>query len=531
MSLTRRPRALLGRLNPGQRRWGGAGVVAGLVLASVLISLTAGDPSLLSGKPAFPADCGGPDRLTVATGADITAGSFRRDLIEEWNRTHTTQVTLVEVAERTDEERAEMAGRARLGSCAYDVLSVDVAWTAEFARSGYLLPYPLDPQKAGLFVDNVLKTGQVDGVQYAVPFVTDVPLLFHRRDLPVPTTTEQLWKYAAANGGYAVQLGDYEGGTVNLLEAVLSAGGRVTDGDRVVLDEGVNGERTREALARWRALLENGTLARGAENFSKQDTFNAFRDGFLARGPKDSAEESSLQAFRDEEAAYMRNWPFAFHRLATDRSMYDGHRRLRFGMAALPGAGILGGFNLAISARSDNPEKARMLIDFLTGHQAQARLFACSGYPPVLESVYEEYRRDPRTCDQLSVSPGTETGFSGRTDCTPGTRANPSTGAAIAAAGPPGEDPEITALMLQELAGKIHQALCKAELRPQYSYYSAFSEVFRGCARAVVNGDLPARELDLARFADALRAARRGRAPEGAAGSLAHCGKPERRPG
>ncbi|WP_433359733.1 extracellular solute-binding protein [Streptosporangium sp. CA-115845] len=310
--------------------------MAGLVLASMLVSLTGKDSSLLPGEPTFTTGCGGPDRLTVATGADITAGSFRRDLIEEWNRTHTTQVTLVEVADRTDEERAEMAGRARLGSCAYDVLSVDVAWTAEFARSGYLLPYPLDSQRAGLLMYNVLKTGQVDGVQYAVPFVTDIPLLFYRRGLPVPTTTEQLWKYAAANGGYAVQLGDYEGGTVNLLEAVLSAGGRITDGDRIVVDEGVHGERAREALARRRALLENGTLARGAENFSKQDTFNAFRDGFLARGPKDSAEESSLQAFRDEEAAYMRNWPFAFHRLATDRSMYDDHRRLRFGIAALP---------------------------------------------------------------------------------------------------------------------------------------------------------------------------------------------------
>ncbi|MFI6458473.1 extracellular solute-binding protein [Streptosporangium amethystogenes] len=524
MSLIRRPVALVSGLTPAQRRWGGAGVLAGMVLASLLISLTTKVPSFPVGESS---DCGRSDRLTVATGSDITAGSFRRDLIEEWNRTHTIQVMLVEVADPTDEQRVEMAGRSQFGSCAYDVLSVDVAWITEFARSGYILPYPLDPQKANLFVDTVLRTGQVDGVQYAVPFVTDVPLLFHRRDLPVPTTMEQLWKYAARSGGYAVQLGDYEGGTVNLMEAILSEGGRVTDGDRIVVDEEANGERVREALARWQALLGEGTLARGAEEFSKQDTFDAFKDGLLVRGPKHSAEENSLHAFRDEGAGYMRNWPFAFHRLATDSSMYDDQRRLRFGLAPLPSTGILGGFNLAISARSKNPDQARMLIDFLTGHQAQARLFACSGYPPVLESVYEEYRRDPRTCDQLSTSPGTETGFSGRTDCT---AMNPVTGA-DAAAGPPGEDPEITAPMLQDLAGKIHQALCKAESRPQYSYYSAFSEVFRGCARAVVNGDLPAGELDLARFADTLRAAQQGRAPEGAAGSLAHCGKPERQPG
>ncbi|WP_030909420.1 extracellular solute-binding protein [Streptosporangium amethystogenes] len=525
--------AALRRLNAGQYRWGGAGVAVGLVLASVLISLTARTPSFPVGDHT---DCGGPNRLTVATGADITAGSFRRDLIEEWNHTHTTQVVLVEVADPTDEQRAEMAGRSRLGSCAYDVLSVDVAWTTEFARSGYIRPYPLDPRQADLFLDNVLKTGQVDGVQYTVPFVTDVPLLFYRQGLPVPDTMERLWQYAAANGGYAVQLGDYEGGSVNLMEAIFSAGGRITDGDRVILDEEVNGERVRETLARWQTLLRNGTLAHGAEDFSKQDTFDAFEEGLLARSPKDSAEESSLQAFRDEDTGYMRNWPFAFHRLATDNSMYDDQRRLRFGLAALPGVGILGGFNLAISAYSDNPDKARMLIDFLTEHQAQARLFACSGYPPVLKSVYEEYRRTPRTCKQLleeqpSPSAETATGLSGREDCTTGTEANPATGAGSAAAGSPGEDPTITALMLQELADKIHQGVCKAESRPAYSYYSAFSEVFRGCARAVVIGDLPAGDLDLPRFADALRAARRGRAPEGAAGSLAYCGKPERRPG
>ncbi|WP_433246938.1 extracellular solute-binding protein [Streptosporangium sp. CA-135522] len=521
MSATRRPRDLLRRLNPGQRRWGGAGLVAGVALASVLVSLAgkAASPSASSAT-----DCGGPNRLTVATGADITAGSFRRDLIEEWNRTHTTQVTLVEVADRTDEERAEMAGRARLGSCAYDVFSVDVAWMAEFARSGYIREYPLGPKDAASFVGNVLRAGQVGGVQYAVPFVTDVPLLFYRSDVRLPTTTEQLWEYAGKYGGYAVQLGDYEGGTVNLLEAIRSMKGKVTDGERIVLDEGENGERVREALSRWHAMLVRGTLAHGAEDFSKEDTFTTFRNGFLARESKSSVEESSLQAFRDDDVAYMRNWPFAFHRLATDRSMYDDRRRPRFKIAALPGAtaaqpgvGILGGFNLAISTHSDNPGKARMLIDFLTGHDAQMKLFACSGYPPVLESVYREYRDNPRTCAQLLASRGTGDGAT--------------TGAGGTGSGTSGEDIEITAGMLQDLADKIYQGIRKAEMRPEYPYYSVFSEVFRACARAVVTGDLLAEELDLARLADALRDARQGRAPEDTVASLAHCGKPEGRQG
>lgn len=511
MSVTPRFRHLFGRLNPMQRRWGGGGLATGLVLAVVLVAVTGTGSSPPTSSFA---DCGGPDQLTLATGDDISAGSFRRDLVEAWNNTRKTKVTLVEVADRTDEERAEMVGRARLKSCAYDIFVLDVAWMAEFARSGYIRPFTLKEDKSSTFVENVLNSGKVDGIQYGVPLVTDAPLLFYRRGAPTPTTVEQLWKYAeeknvrGENKGYVVQLGDYEGASVNLLEAIRSADGRVTDGDRIVVDEEKFRDRVRGALSHWHAMLNQKIMAPGVENFTKEDTFNIFRDGLLPQEAKNLLEENSLRAFRDGHVSYMRNWPFAFHRMATDPSMYDSAGPL-FGLAPLPGVGTLGGFNLAISAHLNDAkaQEAQRLIEFLTRGDAQQKLFACSGYPPVLESVYEEYRRNPRTCDELPTpSPDAPDSLAAPTVTDP-------------APAPTGKDAEqdtsikINRAMLQDLAAKIHQAVVAAEPRPQYSHYAIFSRVFRACTRAVVIGTLPVEEFDVDGFADALRDARRGRLP------------------
>ncbi|WP_283135485.1 extracellular solute-binding protein [Rhizohabitans arisaemae] len=475
------------------RRWGGAGFVIGLVLAGVLL-ITLGRGAAPPSPSGTRCD-GGENVLTVATGDDISEGSYRRDLVEEWNKTRSTKVVLVEIAAPTDEERVETVGRAQLMSCTYDIFSVDVAWVAEFARNGYIIPNPLDPERAALFVDNVLEAGKVDGVQYAIPHVTDVPLLYYRRGLPVPTTREQLWDYAGRYGGYAVQLGDFEGGTVNLIEAVRSFGGRITDGDRVVLDESDLGELMRKAFATWKSGL-NSVLTPGAYEYSKAETFDTFREGL-----------------RNESAGYMRNWPYAYHRLGADHSMYDAKGEMLFDVAPLPGVGILGGFNLAISATSDNPQQAREFIDYLTGHDAQMKLFACSGYPPVLKSVYEEYRtdKDGRTCKTLIGAPtGNLDGSAKKSD---------------------ENDVEITGKMLKHLAGILQRSLVKAETRPKYEYYAMFSAVFRSCARAVVTGNLAAEALDVGRFADALRDAREGRWPEAPLASLAHCSKPVARLG
>ena len=80
-------------------------------------------------------------------------------------------------------------------------------------------------------------------------------------------------------------------------------------------------------------------------------------------------EEEARFAFQNGQAAFMRNWPYAYALLQdSSGSMVAG----RFAVAPMPaGPGgsptaALGGAQLAINASSEHPEAAWAVIDFLT---------------------------------------------------------------------------------------------------------------------------------------------------------------------
>ncbi|GAB1818259.1 extracellular solute-binding protein [Herbidospora sp. RD11066] len=395
--------------------------------------------------------------ITIGTGSDVSSGSYRGDLVKEWNETKSEgspSVELVEISDLTDVERAEMAASVQARRCAYDIVLLDVAWMPEFAKHGYLREIRLSEAQKAAFVPKVLSTGQVDGKQFGVPFVTDTPLLFYKTGLPLPDTMDHFMEYAKRHG-YAAQFADYEGGTVNILEAILSEGARIVDGDRVVLAEPGNAEKAGRAIAKWKAMASREPAGRPMATNLR--------------------EESSFMAFRSHEVGYMRNWPFSFFRLASGSSMRRDDGSLGFRMAPFPGKGILGGFNLAVVADSPYADQAMKLIEFLTSPDAQTRLFACGAYPPVLESVYQTYRRQPVTCDR------------GRAE-------NPKW--------------EITGEQLADFAEAIHTGLRTAEIRPPAASYSAFSELFRRCTRPAILGQS---EIDFGTFAAALQDAMVGR--------------------
>ncbi|MEV4299639.1 extracellular solute-binding protein [Microbispora rosea] len=451
-----------------------------------------------SGSPSSQTACPGrPDDLVIGTGAEIGAGGVRHDVIKAWNdeqrelKKKPLKATLVEISESSDEQRSELAAAAQSKRCAYDVLLLDVAYVTEFARNHYLEKFELDPGKLGglperYFLRKSLETGRVDGEQFAVPFAADAPLLYRRTDAPAPPPQDtKKFLELAREHGYAAQFDDYEGGTVNLLEAIFSAGSRKAEdrkaqaddlvfddkGD-VVLDQDDNGEKVMDALRAWREAL----FTVGKDDTSPLPGESALR------------EESSLQAFRTGLVGYMRNWPFAFNRLAADPLMRDDDGSLKFQVLSFPGTGVLGGVDLAIAKDSPHKEEARELIYYLISQDVQERLFACAGYPPVVAALYERYERSrtARTCGDLAPD-----GADG--------------------AGRPAErDTEITGDQLVRFAGEVHEAVDHARPRPKSAYYATFSQVFRSCLLPVAtttSGAAP----DFHYFSDALRDALNGR--------------------
>ncbi|MBD3575603.1 MULTISPECIES: ABC transporter substrate-binding protein [Streptomyces] len=317
--------------------------------------------------------------LTLATAGDLT--DYLSPLLDEWNEQHPGErVTLVELPESADETRAQMTSELRSGSSRFDVLNIDVAWTSEFAAAGWIAPLPRGRFPLESFLRPVVDTATFEGRLYAVPYVTNAGLLYYRKDVldregeKPPGTWAELARQAAEVAprhgldGYAGQFLPYEGLTVNVTEAVHSAGGAVLrdDGARVAVDSPA-------ARAGLRFLADG------------------VREGWIPRDALGWKEEESRRAFQDGRLLFLRNWPYVYAEASAPDSKVAG----RFGVVPLPGpdgpgTSVLGGSNLAVSSRSRHPASAADLISYLTSEPVQRKVLTEGALPPVRAALYED---------------------------------------------------------------------------------------------------------------------------------------------
>ncbi|AXE24519.1 ABC transporter substrate-binding protein [Streptomyces globosus] len=317
--------------------------------------------------------------LTLVTAGDLT--DYLSPLLDEWNEQHPGErVTLVELPESADETRAQMTSELRSGSSRFDVLNIDVAWTSEFAAAGWVAPLPRDRFPLESFLRPVVDTATFEGRLYAVPYVTNAGLLYYRKDIldregeKPPGTWAELARQAAEVAprhgldGYAGQFLPYEGLTVNVTEAVHSAGGAVLrdDGAEVAVDSPA-------ARAGLRFLADG------------------VREGWIPRDALGWKEEESRRAFQDGRLLFLRNWPYVYAEASAPDSKVAG----RFGAVPLPGpdgpgASVLGGSNLAVSSRSRHPASAADLISYLTSEPVQRKVLTEGALPPVRAALYED---------------------------------------------------------------------------------------------------------------------------------------------
>lgn len=307
--------------------------------------------------------------ITFATGRDTTA--YLQPLLDRWNQAHPAEkVTLLELPEAADEQRAQMVANLQAKSERYDVLGLDVVWTAEFADNGWIIPlerglFPLDK-----FLPPVVDTALYQGKLWAVPYTSNAGLLYYRTDLikKPPTTWAELREQARkvkGVGGYGGQFLAYEGLTVNYLEALgeqlVSA-----DGTTVTLDP----DRARTALGVFTQGLREGWIPKRALNFKEEESRLAFQNGTLA---------------------FARNWPHAYGPAAGADSQVKG----KFAVTRLPGlngpgASVLGGVNLAISSYSRHQNTAQEFIRYFTGLENERRVLTEGSFPPVWTELYDD---------------------------------------------------------------------------------------------------------------------------------------------
>lgn len=314
--------------------------------------------------------------ITYVQGKDNTGDV--QNIMDKWNALHPDQkVTLKEQSDSADDQHSDLVQHFKAQDSGYDVTSVDVVWTAEFAAQGWLTP--LEGQFAvdkGPLLPAAVKAGSYQDKMYAAPYATDGGMLFYRTDLvPKPPTTwaelEADCQIAKAHqmGCYAGQFAKYEGLIVNASEAINAAGGEVVKPDGKTAD--VDTPQAKQGLD----FLVNG-----------------YKTGIIPPEAITFKEEPSRQAFESGKLLFMRNWSSAYNLAQTDGTSTV---KDKFGVTTEPGpngpgASTLGGHDLGVSAFSKNKATAIDFIKFMESSEIQREVLTKQSNAPVLTALYSD---------------------------------------------------------------------------------------------------------------------------------------------
>ncbi len=317
-----------------------------VITAGLVLTAGCAPDSSPSGGTAPSVDGKGP--ITFAVGSD-DADIFK-NLIKPWNLAHPTQqVTLTLLPEAENGQLAQLTANLQAGSSTYDVIAMDVIWTAEFAAAGWIIPLESSTFPLGDFLRPAVDTAMYNGHLWAVPYYSNAEVLYYRKDilgaagkLP-PKTWAQLAEQAETVApkyglqGYAGQLAPYEGLTVNFADAIQSAGGSILSPAGNVT---VNSPQARAGLS----FLVNGLHA-----------------GWIDPSSLDYEEESSGTEFQSGKLLFLNNWPFIYGQAqpARQQGLRQG-RRSPAARARRPGVKL---------ARRREPGRQRVLQAPGDGHR------------------------------------------------------------------------------------------------------------------------------------------------------------------
>ncbi len=307
--------------------------------------------------------------VTWCIGKD-TSGAFGT-VVDNFNKQNPdANVKLLELPEAADQQREQQIQRLQAKSDECDVLGMDVIWTAEYAAQGWLQDITDAVEKRkDEFVPSTVETALYEDKYWAMPFNTNAGFLYYRDDevSEPPSDWEGVYQQAQQDNGVVYQGFRYEGLTVNFLELLYSAGASVVNEDAT--EATADSQEVRDVLT----FMADG-----------------IKDGAAPKAVTTYKEEESRRAFESGNATFMRNWPYAYA-LGKESKIADNFAITTFpGYGGNEGAGVLGGYDLAISAYSKNPEGALAFMNFATSPDQQVIQASEATLPPVLTEVYSD---------------------------------------------------------------------------------------------------------------------------------------------
>jgi len=349
-------------------------VMAGAVTVALAVAACGGGSSSGgSGSAGSGAGARGP--ITFVQGKDNSG--LLAPQAARWNAAHPTEkVTVKEQSDKADQQHDDLVQHFQAKDPSYDVVTVDVVWTAEFAANGWLTPlkgtYAMSTDG---FLAPTVKAATYNNTLFAAPTSSDGGMLYYRSDLvkTPPKTIDEMWSdcsIAKKNGidCFAGQFAKYEGLTCNATEWMNAYGAKMVDSAGKPTADSPEAAKGLQVLADH---YKNGDIPKQAITYQEEDSRNAFESGKLL---------------------FLRNWPYVYNLASTDAS---SKVKGKFAVAPLPGVSgpgtsTLGGHMAAISAFSKHKATALDFLKFLTSPAEQKTNMEKGSLAPVIESIYTD---------------------------------------------------------------------------------------------------------------------------------------------
>jgi multiple sugar transport system substrate-binding protein len=332
---------------------------AALIATSVLAGCGSGDGGITINVYKYPQE----NFQTIVDNCNASADGYR--------------IVYHKLPREADGQREQMVRRLAAEDTGMDVLGLDVTWTAELAKAGWIKEFTgqAKSQVEDGTLETPLETARYEGRLYGAPDNTNVQLLWYRGDLvPTPPKTWdemiEMGSQLKAQGkpGLVEATGkQYEGLVVLYNTLVNSAGGRILDenGTKAVVDDGA---------------------VKALEVLKKFATSDVVDPSF-----SNAVEDDARLAMEGGKAAFMLNWPYVY---AAAQKVPDLAPNLKWApYPSIDGSEskvTVGGINFAVSAFSEHPDESFDAVLCLRGAESQKFAAINDGVPPTIESVYDD---------------------------------------------------------------------------------------------------------------------------------------------
>ena len=323
--------------------------------------------------------------ISAMLASDGTAAPFNQAICDKFAEATGSTVNYLKGAESATERLTFMQQTMAAESGDVDVAQIDVIWPGIFAAHAVDLSDQVGDVE---FFERIQDNNTVDGALVGLPWFTDAGLLYYRTDLlekygfeGPPTTWQELTDMATtivegetaentAFTGFTFQGGAYEGLTCNALEWQYSnGGGSIVEPDGTVT---MNNDQAKAALdlaASW-----VGTISPEAVT------------GYM--------EEDARGVWQGGNAAFMRNWPYAY----SLSSAADSVIKDVFDITQLPmgdgddatHAATLGGWQMFVSRYSQNQDAAKAFAKYAVSPELQKAHAIERSALPTIGALYED---------------------------------------------------------------------------------------------------------------------------------------------